>query len=488
MVTAYSTASAPSVEEQKSPAPIQYTSVGIDEIVAQNYRMSANFFDIEGREARKILEKGIYPTLSLCGDESAFSTAYYLGRFKRIYVTKSEFPIYQPAQICEFDPKPSAYISSLTQTDINALRVKKRQILLTRSGTVGRCSYAGKTLHNRIFSDDLIRITPKQFSGYVYAFLCSKIGQAIIKTNQYGAVVSHIEPEHLHNLPVPNPPELLQREIHLLIEESFRLRDESNALMNQAQSLLKEALNLPDIEVFAKRAQQFDTSVAVSNYSVPLSNLSNRFDASAHKPIVQEIKQHLQQYADEVTTVGDGCISKSVILPGRFKRVYVAEDVGVVFVGGKQILELDPGNKKYLSLSHHRDRIDMQLRLKENMTLVTCSGTIGKVAIVPTHWNNWTASQHIIRVVPASQDIAGYLYAWMSSPCAQPLITAHTYGAVVDEITDHHIASVPIPLCRDTHTQDKINSFVLKANSMRYKAYLLEQDALRVMNNKVIQA
>ena len=80
-------------------------------------------------------------------------------------------------------------------------------------------------------------------------------------------------------------------------------------------------------------------------------------------------------------------------------------------------IELDPNNKKYLSLTQHGDRIKGELTLRENVTLITCSGTIGKVAIVPKHWDGWTANQHIIRVVPSNDEIAGYLYAWLSSAC-----------------------------------------------------------------------
>jgi type I restriction enzyme, S subunit len=59
---------------------------------------------------------------------------------------------------------------------------------------------------------------------------------------------------------------------------------------------------------------------------------------------------------------------------------------GVPFFGGKELLELDPAGKKYLSIKQYGKRIQEQLQLKQNTVLVTCSGTIGKVALVPKHW------------------------------------------------------------------------------------------------------
>ena len=304
----------------------------------------------------------------------------------------------------------------------------------------------------------------------------------------FGAVISQLEPDHLNHVPIPNPPSTLKQEIHILIEESFRLRDESNELMDAAQILLKTALQLPSIGVLQERAEQFDKMASVLNYSVSSSEVIDRLDGSYYVPIVKAIEQHISKTAKEVVKVGDSQISESVILPGRFKRVYVEEDSGVPFIGGKQIFELDPNNKKYLSLTQHGDRIKDELTLRENMILITCSGTIGKVVIVPEHWNGWTANQHIIRVVPPSDGIAGYLYAWLSSDYAYPLITRYVHGAVIDEINDEQVAEISIPLLPDRKMQWKINDMVLEANRKRTEAYNLEQEALRVLDEKVIYA
>ena len=341
---------------EKKASPFKYTTVSIQEIVEKGYRMEASVFGIEGRQARKDLENCKYPVINLCGD-GGFATAYHRPRFKRVYVDKSEFPIYQPAQVNELYPKPSAYISDLTQTDIEALKVKKGQVLLTCSGTIGNCTYVGNTLDDLIFSHDLIRVEPQEYNGYIYAYLKSKIGFTIINTNNYGAVISHIEPEHLNNIPIPNPPPILKQEIHNLIEESFKLRDESNELMDEAQLLLKQAFQLPDIEKIQEKAEQFDKKAGLLNYSVSLSKLNNRLDGSYHVPIVHAIERQLQKHAKEIATIGDSRISQSVILPGRFKRIYVEEGNGIVFFSGKSILEINPSDKKYLSFSQHDKKI-----------------------------------------------------------------------------------------------------------------------------------
>ena len=82
--------------------------------------------------------------------------------------------------------------------------------------------------------------------------------------------------------------------------------------------------------------------------------------------LVEEKKkvEHLQKNSAEVLTLGDKKISEKIILPGRFKRVYVEEGHGKIFIGGKQIYELDPSNKKFLSTSKH-ENLD-EISIKQN--------------------------------------------------------------------------------------------------------------------------
>lgn len=468
-------------------SPVKWCAVALSDVVARGKRLEASVFDVEAKQARSLIAKGKYPQ-SFIGGASGMASSYVCGRFKRIWVEKSDMPIYQPSSIVDIKPTPDGYISAKTKTDIDALRVKKNQILMTCSGTIGKVSYVSRTLANRIFSHDLLRIDCRKAdeAGYVYAFLKSKIGNRILLTNSYGAVITHIEPEHLATIPIPDAPAMLKKKIHDLIVRSYDLRDESNDLIDEATALLIKELALPPIGDFD--VSFYKKNAAVDTFSVKLSDMEGRLDASYHMPIVDAIIEHLQQNAEEVTTVGAPRISKEVILPGRFKRVYVDEGYGRVFIGGKQLYELDPTNKKYLSNVHHGDRISRQLELHENMTLITCSGTIGKVALVGKHWENWTANQHIIRILPASEDIAGYLNIFLASDYGKVLITRFTYGSVVDEIDDNHVRQIAIPLLKNHTVQKKINDLALEANEKRYQAYLLEQEALQIMDRDVIYA
>ncbi len=475
------------IEPIAKPQPFKWSSISLPEIIATQGRLEASVFGIEGRQARETLKHNKWPVCSLLTD--FVQNAFYPGRFKRIYVGKKYGePFFLPSQINEIQPSPTKYISRSKGIDLSILRVAEDSILMTRSGTIGSCTIVKKTLAGGVFSDDVIRIIAKHVYevGYLYAFLKSKTGHTLINTNNYGAVVDHIEPEHLANIPIPNPSPILKQQIHDLVMESFRLRDESNCLINEAQTLLNTALNLPEIDAFKPR--YFNPNTDFQNFSVNLSKLDGRLEASYHVPIVDKLKKHLVKHAKEITTVSDVRLTAEINLPARFKRIYVREGHGVIFFSGKNIGELDPSDKKHLSFSQHDRRIREQLTLTENMILITCSGTVGNVTLVPKHWDGWAMTHDIIRLVPASLDVTGYLYAWLASSYGNKLITRCAYGAVVSHIEDHHLANVYVPLLHDLAVQKTINNKVLTASTMRYDAYQLEQKALKIMDEQVIFA
>ena len=464
--------------------PIKWASVNVQEVIDSDFRLKAGTYNIEARQIKKDLKQGRWDIVHL---NVFIENAFYGGRSKRVYIDKSNkkaVGFLGSSEMLAIHPKPVKFLLKTDETDKFA--IKKGQILLSRSGTIGNVNYVNSTLENYFVSEHAIRITCREYPGYVYTFLKSKEGRVLVKSNMFGAVISQLEPEHLNRIPIPNPPLILKQEIHDLIEASFRLRDESNELMDEAQILLKTALQLPSIEVLHERAEQFDNMAGILNYSVPSSEVVDRLDGSYYVPIVKAIEQHIAKTAREVVKVGDSHISQDVTLPVRFKRIYVEEGSGAVFFGGKQLHELDPSNKKYLSIGQHKERITGDLGIQANSILITRSGTIGKVAIVPEHWTGWIPNEHIIRVVPIDDKIAGYLHAWLSSDYAYPLITRYIHGAVIDEINVEQVSEIAVPLLRDENVQTEINDTVLEANRKRTEAYNLEQKALRVLDEKVI--
>lgn len=475
------------IENPLSPTPLQYTSVSLSEVQYNKLRLEASAFNLNAKAAKSKVEHCVYGYVHLWGDDGLVKEASYPGRFKRIYTeTNKGIPFFLPSQLTEINPKPTKFISEKAYKNVKGLQIKPNTLLLSRSGTIGKCSIASKTNISKVYSDDVIRVSFYSVIdlGYTYAFFSTAVGQQILQTNNYGAVIQHIEPEHLKNIIIPDAPESIKKDIHDLIITSFNLRDQSNDLIEHAEKILYQELQLPPIEEL--KPTYFDKSVDLRNYTTRLSSLDLRLDCSYHVPICNSIIDTLKKTAKNILLCKDKAISDSIILPMRFKRTYVeGHEYGTKFIGGKHINELNPTSEKYLSTTLHGTRLGRELLLKENTILITRSGTIGKISIVSKHWENWAANEHIIRVFPANKEIAGYLYCWLSTDYGLQFIQKHTYGAVVDEIDINHVGNVEIPLLKNELKQQEINNMVLQANALRYQAYLKEQKAIKMMEDVI---
>lgn len=465
------------------PSPLRYGSVSIAQMVNNGHRYDASAYNIEAMNALRKVKRNKHGFVYLLGDDGLIDNAYYPGRYKRIYNENGTGePFYLPSQLEEIYPKPTKYISHLTAVSLQNDRIKANNLLLSRSGTIGKCAISSKTTIDKLFSDDVIRVSFKDNAdlGYVYAFLNTETGLLILQSNNYGAVIDHIEPEHLANVPIPNAPKKLKTVIHNLIVESYDLRDKSNDLIDEAQKRLYEELQLPDISTI--KGMNYAENKGFQNYVVKASQLNARLDGSYHIPEVKEIIKAISLNAAEVTTLGDPRISSDIILPGRFKRIYVDKEHGVPFFGGRNLFHLNSSSIKYLSKQQVIGDFKCSTEIKTNTLLIPARGGIGKCIIAPKHMQGGIISDNIIKVVPKNDNIAGYLYCYLQTDYGELLIKREVSGSVVDVIEPDNISNILIPLLKDKEIQQKINDLVLEANELRYQAYLKEQEAINKMN------
>jgi len=91
---------------------------------------------------------------------------------------------------------------------IEMLRVKEGDILISRSGTIGKVTYATKDLaNNYIVSDDLVRIRVQNpdLRAYLLAYFVSKTALSLMLLDEYGSVQQHLQPRHIQEMLIPIP-------------------------------------------------------------------------------------------------------------------------------------------------------------------------------------------------------------------------------------------------------------------------------------------
>ncbi|EMB27447.1 restriction endonuclease subunit S [Treponema denticola] len=469
------------IENPLSPTSLQYTSVSLSEVQYNKLRLEASAFNLNAKAAKSKVEHCLYGYVHLWGDDGLVKEAFYGNRKKRNYVSRTVIGsqgFIGSSEMLDINPKP---VKFLIKSESSQFSVKEGCILLSRSGTIGNVTFVNKTLSKLLVSEHAIRIEPIAFGGYIYSYLKTTIGKTLIKANTFGAVIDEIEPEHLKNIIIPDAPESIKQDIHDLIITSFNLRDQSNDLIENAEKMLYQELQLPPIEEL--KPTYFDKTVDLRNYTTRLSSLDLRLDCSYHVPLIHLVEKVMTKYSKEIVTIDD--ISKNIILAGVFKRIYVDKNNGIPFLGGRDITQLNPQVEKYLSKTKHDNRIKQELEVFENYILISDRGTIGKVQIVPKHWERWAVSQNIIKVIPINNDIAGYLYCFLNSDYGQVLIKKEIYGSVIDMIDNNSVSKIKVPLLKNELKQQEINNMVLQANALRYQAYLKEQEAIKMMDDVI---
>lgn len=408
----------------------------------------------------------------------------YPGRFKRIYASSSAdgVPFLTASQMLQFRPASEKFLANSSGV-VDICKVRPGLILITRSGTVGRCVIVGKRLSNFAITDDAIRVQVKGIpAGYLYAYLSSWIGQALVSKDQYGSAIKHLEPHHLAGVPVPLLPEEEQRTIHDEIMRAYALRDEANDLLDEADEMLHKELGLP----------RFDESLVPylsspprphtnrpemphpKAFTVRASELDERLDASYHVPVARTAVEllHKGRYAP----VRLRKLTDDIRIPPRFKRIYVQKEYGVPFLRPSHLPQIRPYDLGYIS---RLTRVLDSLILHKGEVLVTTDGTVGRISIVTSRIAGWAGSNNIARITYGTQDFGnGFLAAFLSTPYGFYQLTRKIYGGVVDHLDESHLESIWVPI-PPPNIQATIGERVVRAYEMKDEATEIEGRAIR---------
>jgi hypothetical protein len=163
----------------------------------------------------------------------------------------------------------------------------------------------------------------------------------------------------------------------------------------------------------------------------------------------------------EVTLGG----SSGIYHAGRKSRIWVDNvEYGIPFLGSIDILAADLSWMALISKKIVESTPEFIIH--DGYTLITRSGTIGRMAYARKSMDGLACSEHVMRVVPNSEKIqSGYLYAYLSSKFGIPQIISGTYGSVIQSIEPEHILNLPIPRF-ERHIEEKIHALVFNAANL----------------------
>jgi len=402
------------------------------------------------------------------------SGVFIPGRFKRIYVDDPDRGErwLSPSDMLKADLSGLRLISRKFTPGIENLRVRQNWILLSRSGTIGNLAYVREDMDGLVGSDDIIRIvadSDKIPPGYLYAFLSSPLGKALIQQKTYGAVVPHIEAHHVVDLPVPRLDPATEQRIHELIERAASLRVEAQEELGRlVQQLNKEILGVP--QGYTTRwpyEWSYDTRVVHRSGNLRL----DPFHYTGHAV-------EYRQYLKPGPRLGD---IATIQLPGQFKRMYVGPQ-GVPYLSGVDIYQLKVRPRLWLS---RRQPELPELVVSEVGTILVQAdgqryGLLGRPVYADESIVGAAVSNHLVRIRTRDPDTGGYVYLFLSTEAGRCELIRQSYGTSIPTIPVRAFEDLCISQA-NTDLAKQMGRQVVAVFEKRTQANQLEDEAQPVL-------
>lgn len=220
---------------------VEIRMTGMDEFT-KDYRLDAHFYNPIAKGIVENIQKHCAKYHSLfdvadCSFKGSRSTRNYVDKNNGIAFLSGK-------NIIQIRPD-FKYISKSETANLNDMLLTEGQILISRSGTLGRTVLIYKNYEGCAASEHLIRVKPNTNildSGYLYAFLSSDYGYHQLLRYKHGAVIDEITEDQISQSIIPLPSEIEQKEIGDLVRKAYELRAEAIRLEDEAQEILTQAL------------------------------------------------------------------------------------------------------------------------------------------------------------------------------------------------------------------------------------------------------
>ncbi|MES3021651.1 MAG: restriction endonuclease subunit S [Pseudomonadota bacterium] len=443
-------------------------------------RLDCNPYMSGAQEARDALRRLSVRKDALLTVTSGYSGGIYNGPvFARVWVDRPEYgvPFLGSSNISNADltTLPLLKKSYAQSKKLAHLELNEGTTLITCSGTIGRMAYVRADMAGIWSSQHVMKVVPdpdKIPAGYLYAFLSSRYGVPLVVSGTYGAIIQHIEPEHIAELPVPRFDCSFEQEVAQAIDAAAAERVAASEHRRTA------------LELFQAKIEWTNHSGSAADAPMA-SSLLGRMDAFHYSSRVEAGRAALAGHCS--VRLGDQV--ERVFEPNRGSRLKVTDPTfGVPFLSSSSVFELNP-SAEYLvsrSLTPHLKG----LLLSDCDVLIPRSGQLGGIigrAVLPLPMNVGQAgSEHLVRVRCDSPSNAAYLWAVLASEPGYWALIGTAFGSSIPSLNSSLISDLNIPWLSELE-REEIGAFAIKAVAAQNKGNELEAAAVAMLEEKIMK-
>ena len=387
------------VRARLTPPRAEKTDWNWHKVKSTSLKASLVFRGARRMEAENYLASGYGTRISIEAKERGWARLHTVANISQPprlkgTVVSQDFgkPYLSATQVFDVRPFSRRFLSLGKIKEPKALEVDGGEILVTRSGSVGRATLAHSVHVGHIISDDLLRIDAidSTWWGWVYAYLRAPTVREMMKAAQYGHIIKHLETHHLDALPI----------LHMGPQQL-------NAFNTGAKSVL------------AKRDRAYDLMLEAEDLF---------------------LKAFGEFLPDDTGETGFSARASEVFGTAR-RRLY--------FLDSSDLFEINPDITKRIADKDFGDPYDG--RVRQGWVLLSRSGQIyglnGSAMIAGHCHEGKVISDHIIRIAPNEPKCrTGYLLMAMTHPTlGRPRVKCLPYGSSIPEIEVFDAQGFQIP-------------------------------------------
>ncbi|MGC9100823.1 MAG: hypothetical protein ACP5HC_06165 [Caldisericum sp.] len=354
----------------------------------------------------------------------------------------------------------------------NKIRVRKGDLVLGRTGTIGVTHIVDERLDGAVMSQHITKIVVDETlidKYYLVAFLNSVLARKQMEREALGSMQVELTLNATRNLLVIILEPEIETKIKDLVKQFYTLTRQSEILYSQAETLLLEELGLKELKPRYEKTYTAKLSDALS---------AHRIDAEYFQPAYEEVIEKLKERNIELKPLGK-------LILGMQKGIEVGsenyQDEGKLFirVSNLSINGFVDRDQKYISEELY-EQLKETYEPKLGDFLLTKDATPGIAYVVKEQIEGIISSGILKLKINESEINKEYLALCINSLVGKMQVERDGGGSVILHWKPEQLRRLQIPLLPPL-TQQNIAELVLRAHEARKKAKELLELAKRAV-------
>ena len=445
-------------------------------IAGNGHRLDCNPYISGAIEAREQLKR--HHTERLDSLTYGYKGGIFNGpRFARQYVNSIEhgIPFLGSTDILDTDFTHLLLISKKQVALSPELVIEKGWTLITCSGTIGRTVYSRTDMCGMAGSQHFMRVVPnieKIKAGFLYSFLSCRYGVPMIVSGTHGAIIQHIEPRDLANLPVPRLG-AVEQQVHDMVQRAADLRVEASRILKKAATDLELEIGGGMLTAWKYRH--------VQSFAVGTSIISNPFKRLDAFHYIGYVDEAIAKAVVPLVEVGE--YAKS-LRPPIMKRNRVTKS-GYEFLNVSELASLEQRSNTKISIQS--PDIDKFI-VHSGYVLFQCVGQryglFGRPVLTNRAIIGKAVTEAVMRLIPNDPRDAGYISVYLATEFGQRLVMRHSAGTSIPVLQEDGAERILV-YWPDANKRHSISKVAEQAWENRALATELEDQARNLVERAI---